>query len=122
MVDRSLLFVGSSLVLAGVIFFFAYNWSRMNAIAKFGLIEVGLLLCVLAASNRGLDRLTGKVLLLAASVLVGVLLAVYGQVYQTGADAYETIVVWALLILPWVIVGRLGILDRVCRFFAFRVD
>ena len=57
----------------GCIFFFAHNWSRMNAIAKFGLIEFGLWLCVVGALKRGLERLTGKVLLLAASVLVGVL-------------------------------------------------
>jgi uncharacterized membrane protein len=35
---------------------------------------------------------------------------VYGQVYQTGADAYENYVLWALLILPWVIIGRFGAL------------
>ena len=97
-------------LVSGVVFFFAYNWSHMHAVAKFCSIEAGLWLCAIGALQRGLDRITGKVLLLSASVLVGVLLAVYGQVYQTGADAYENFFLWALLILPWVIVGRFNAL------------
>ncbi len=30
----------------------------------------------------------------------------YGQVYQTGADPYGLFLAWAVLILPWSIVGR----------------
>jgi uncharacterized membrane protein len=44
--------------------------------------------------------------LLTAGVLVGVLLAIFGQVYQTGADPYGLFLGWALLILPWVLIGR----------------
>ena len=108
--DRSLLFVGSALLLAGVVFFFAYNWARMHAVAKLCSIEAGLWLCAIGALGRGLEKITGKVLLLSASILVGVLLAVYGQVYQTGADAYENYVLWALLIMLWAIVGRFNAL------------
>jgi hypothetical protein len=39
-------------------------------------------------------------------VLLGALFAVIGQVYQTGADAWELFAAWALLILPWVAVSR----------------
>jgi uncharacterized membrane protein len=45
-------------------------------------------------------------LLIAASVLTGVLLAVIGQVYQTGADVFELFAAWAVLILPWTIISR----------------
>lgn len=108
--NRILLFVGSALLLAGVIFFFAYNWARMSSVAKLCLIETGLWACAVGALKSGLDQLTGKVLMLAACVLVGVLLAVFGQVYQTGADAYQNYVLWALLILPWVAITRFGAL------------
>jgi len=43
-----------------------------------------------------------EALLTSAAMLVGVLLAVFGQIYQTGADAYTLFVGWAALILPWV--------------------
>ncbi len=108
--NRALLFVGAALTLAGVVFFFAYNWSRMPAVAKFSIIEVGLWVCAIGAIRRGLNRLSGKVLLLAACVFVGVLFAVYGQTYQTGADAFENYALWALLILPWVMLGKFGAL------------
>lgn len=39
-------------------------------------------------------------------VLIGVLMAVFGQVYQTGADSYELFAGWAILSLGLVIYGR----------------
>ena len=103
---QMLLFFGSAMVLAGVIFFFAYNWAAMGRYLKFVLIEAGIVAGVIASYWRGRDRLSGKVLLLSASIFVGVLLAVYGQTYQTGADAYELFTGWAVLILGWVLVSE----------------
>jgi hypothetical protein len=56
--------------------------------------------CALAALYRP-GLLVSRVLLSAASVLLGALLAVFGQSYQTGADPWGLFGVWALLILPW---------------------
>ncbi len=105
-INRMLLFLGSACVLAGIIFFFAYNWADMGKFSKFGIIEAGILLVVLVAWERGLDQLSGKVSLLVAAVLPGALLAVYGQTYQTGADPYELFSGWALLILGWVLISE----------------
>ncbi|MCI5178680.1 MAG: DUF2157 domain-containing protein [Candidatus Electrothrix sp. AW3_4] len=107
---QMLLLLGSTLVLAGIIFFFAYNWAEMSRLLKFALIEAGIVGCVLAAYQRGLQQLSGKILLLSASVLVGVLLAVYGQVYQTGADAFGLFLGWAALIFAWVMIGEFAAL------------
>ncbi|MCI5224363.1 MAG: DUF2157 domain-containing protein, partial [Candidatus Electrothrix sp. AR4] len=107
---RMLLFLGSTLVLAGIIFFFAYNWANMGRFLKFGVIETGILACILAVHLRGLKQLVGKTLLLSASVLVGVLLAVYGQVYQTGADAFGLFFSWAALIFAWVLYSEFAAL------------
>jgi uncharacterized membrane protein len=49
----------------------------------------------------------GNAALLAASLAIGALLALIGQTYQTGADTYELFTVWAVLILPWVLLARL---------------
>lgn len=100
-----LLFFGSTLILAGIIFFFAYNWADIGKFLKFGLIEAGIIVCTVASYLLGPKRLSSKVLLLSGSVLVGVLLAVYGQIYQTGADAFEMFTVWSILILGWVIIS-----------------
>lgn len=58
------------------------------------------------ANHLDLDKLSGKVALTSGAVLVGVLLAVFGQVYQTGADVYTLFLNWALLIIGFVLVGN----------------
>ncbi len=103
---RMLLLLGSTLILAGIIFFFAYNWAEMGRFLKFGVIEAGIMGCVIAAHQQGLKQLSAKILILSASILVGVLLAVYGQVYQTGADAFGLFLGWAVLIFAWVLIAE----------------
>lgn len=105
-VERALLFLGLVLVLAGVICFFAWNWAGLHPFVKLGLIEAAILLSCAVAWWRGLDSLIGRAAQLGGAVFVGVFLAVYGQIYQTGADAYELFVGWALLILPWTVLAR----------------
>jgi uncharacterized membrane protein len=103
---RALLALGVGQFLAGVVFFFAYNWNDLSDLAKFAIIEVALAIAVGGALLIGLDRVFGQMLLIAASVLTGVLLAAIGQVYQTGADMFELFAAWAALILPWAIISR----------------
>ena len=108
--ERNLLFFGSALLLSGIMFFFAYNWAVMGKFLKLGLIEAGVVACVVSSYWLGLNKLTGKMLLLSASVLLGILMAVYGQTYQTGADAFELFVGWAALIFGWVVVSEFAAL------------
>lgn len=103
---RALLALGVGQFLAGVVFFFAYNWNDLSDVAKFAVVEGALAIAALGALAVGLDRMFGQVLLVAASLLTGVLLATIGQVYQTGADVFELFLVWAALILPWTLISR----------------
>jgi hypothetical protein len=103
---RAILAVGLAQFLAGIIFFFAYNWAALPELAKFAIVEGAIVLAALGALFFGLERPLGRALLVTASVLVGVLLAIVGQAYQTGADVYELFMAWAVLILPWAIISR----------------
>jgi uncharacterized membrane protein len=47
-----------------------------------------------------------KVSLLVATIALGVLLALYYQTYQTGADPWQLFFNWSLLMLPWAVIGR----------------
>jgi uncharacterized membrane protein len=96
----TLLVLGAGLALSGVVSFFAFNWAAIGRLAKMGVIAGGMTVCALAALYRP-GLLVSRVLLSAASVLLGALLAVFGQSYQTGADPWGLFGVWALLILPW---------------------
>lgn len=104
--DRLLLAVGAALVLSGAVYFCAFNWFSIPASVKFLFLQAALVGTTAGAWRVGLDRAAGKMLLMGSSVLVGVLLAVYGQVYQTGADNWELFAGWAALIGGWVAVGR----------------
>jgi uncharacterized membrane protein len=101
-----LMIAGTALITAGVTAFFAWNWADLGHFSKFALIELGIVAGIVASWRFGIDSLSGKCSLFAAAFLVGVLFAVYGQVYQTGADPYGLFLVWAILILPWAVVGR----------------
>jgi uncharacterized membrane protein len=101
-----LLVLGGSLILAGIVFFVAFNWLAMDKMVKLVGLQVLVAGCAVAAWLRGVDRLEGRALLFAACLLVGVFLAAFGQVYQTGADAWELFFGWALLIALWVIASR----------------
>lgn len=103
---RAVLAIGAGHLLAGIVFFFAYNWADMPAVAKFAVVEAGIVLACAGSWLAGIDRPAGQILLIGASILVGVLLAVVGQVYNTGADAYSLFVAWTLLILPWTAASR----------------
>lgn len=107
-VDRLLLISGATLVLVGVMAFFAYNWADLHKFAKFALIEAALVTSVVIAYIKGMDNLAGKTALFASAVLTGVLLAVYGQTYQTGADPYGLFFTWAVLISGWAVISRNG--------------
>ena len=109
-VSRMLLVLGLSLILSGIVYFFAFNWAKITPEMKLSLIQVSILGCLCASYFYGLQRLAGKILLLSSSVLVGVFLAVFGQIYQTGADAYNLFMMWALLTLPWVIISEFAAL------------
>lgn len=109
-VEHLLLWLGVVLLSAGVIFFFAYNWNDLGRYTKFGLIEALILAGLVASWRLGVEQVAGKATLLGLSLLVGALLALIGQVYQTGADTFELFAAWALAILPWVILARFAAL------------
>lgn len=104
-IDKLLFILGSVFIIVGVVFFFAYNWYELHRFAKFAVLQLSVLGLVVLSVWQGLQRLEGNIALLMAALVVGVLLAVYGQVYQTGADSFELFATWVVLITPWVLVA-----------------
>lgn len=104
--DGLALWMGAVFLAAAVIFFFAYNWKELGHFARFGIVELLLATAIIVSWRLGLERMSGKAALLFATLLVGALLALVGQTYQTGADPWELFATWALFALPWVAVAR----------------
>lgn len=105
-ISRLLLAVGAALVICGVIYFFAFNWAKITPFVKLSSIQIGMVGCLICAYFYSLNRISGQVFLLSASVLTGVFMAVFGQIYQTGADAYQLFMMWSLLTLGWTIISN----------------
>jgi len=104
--QHGLLFAGAALVLAGIVFWFAYNWHAVPKFGKFAMIESALVGSLAGAWWFGLDERLGNVALFAAAMLVGVFLLVFGQIYQTGADPWQLFGGWAVFIVGFVLLAR----------------
>jgi uncharacterized membrane protein len=104
--DRLLLWSGALALAAAAVFFIAYNWNDLGRYAKFALVEVLIVCAVIGYWKLGANRAAGKASLMVAAILVGALLALFGQTYQTGADTWQLFATWGVLLAPWVIVGR----------------
>jgi len=107
--DKALLVIGAIALVLSLVFFIAYNWQNMGKMGKFALVKGALLVTItlyVGLSFRRRFLLIRQLLLLIASVITGSLLALFGQVYQTGADTWQLFFAWALLITPWVMIAR----------------
>ncbi len=105
-INRLLLWIGGlSLAFAGM-FFIAYNWIEIGHLTKFAMVESALVLTIVGYWKIGHNTIAGKVSLLMATIFLGVLLALFGQTYQTGADPWQLFFNWTIFMLPWAIIGR----------------
>ncbi|MBN8213945.1 MAG: DUF2157 domain-containing protein [Xanthomonadales bacterium] len=104
--DRLALWLGVALCAAGVICFIAANWEHIGKFSRLYGMQALLVAAVVAGARLGLARRGGQAALWLAMVLLGGLLALIGQTYQTGADTWELFALWAALALPWAFAGR----------------
>ncbi len=98
--------LGVCFTTAGIIFFFAYNWADLHKFFKIGIIEGLIITLTLVVLFSKINENIKNIILTGASILVGVLFAVFGQVYQTGANAYDFFLGWTLFIALWAIISN----------------
>jgi len=123
--NRLLAFLGAALLAAGLIFFFAYNWAELHRFGKFAVgfaaFGTAVAFSLFSPQRRPLTPATRtnesapnleagtarqRAALFAAALCIGALLALIGQVYQTGTDLWELFALWALLALPFALLSR----------------
>ena len=97
-------------LIAGVTSFTAYNWASMSNIEKLAvpsaLIVVGLVAYLFLEKE-----IYKNLAIFFSSFMIGTLFAVYGQVYQTGADVWILFRNWAIfLIIPMVATGYYSVM------------
>ena len=130
---RALLLIAVVLFVAGVIFFFAFNWKDLPRLARLGLVQALFAMFIAGFFfSRGVVRGAAAT---GASLTVGAIFAVFGQIYQTGADSYLLFEMWAICAffiavfsrfsgswLIWLIVTNLAVYFYFEQMFAFGHD
>jgi len=117
-VRRLLLQLGLLSLVVAMLFFTAYNWQAMGYLVKFALVQAALILWLLIFGllrlgvfnqhfkfSDGSLKVVDSSLLIMLFLTVGGLLALFGQVYQTGADPWQLFAIWALLVSVLVLVS-----------------
>lgn len=106
--------IGLSLIAASIVYLIAANWLMIPKYLQLA-IPMTLLLCSALSSiyftahswiRQSLDCISG--------LMLGMSMAVIGQVYQTGADSYLLFLIWAVLLLPWLYRPNIGVFALFC--------
>ena len=105
-IDILLMSIGMAFVVAGAIFFFAYNWDELHKFVKLGIVQFLILAGVATVFLVKPNLLVKNIILTGTSMLVGLLFSVFGQIYQTGADAYDFFLGWTVFVLLWAVVSE----------------
>ena len=104
--QRSALALGTVLVLAGIVDLVAFNWQDLGRFSRIFLVAGLFVAASLAALIRGPVDLRGRLATASAAFLIGPLIGVIGQTYQTGADAWQLFAYWTALSLPFLAASR----------------
>jgi uncharacterized membrane protein len=104
--NRLLLGLGAALLISSGVVFFTLNWDRLGTLLQLALPQLLIAGCLVGVWRKGLQSTAGQLCLLAASIFVGVWLAVFGVVFRSDRDAFFLFLSWAVLIAPWVLASR----------------
>ena len=108
-IKKFFLYFSVIFLIAGVTSFTAYNWATMSSIEKLA-VPSALIIAGLGAYLFLKNDIYKNLALFFSSFMIGTLFAVYGQVYQTGADTWILFRNWAIfLIIPMIATGYYSI-------------
>lgn len=101
--DAGAMIGAGALVGFGLTLWIAANWDAFGKFGRFGLI--GAVIALAGLVSIAAPRLRAPASLIGV-MAVGGLLALFGQTYQSGADAWQLFALWAALTLPWALAAR----------------
>ena len=109
-IKKFFLFFSVIFLIAGITSFTAYNWATMSNVEKLAVPSV-LIIAGLVAYLFLEKEIYKNLAIFFSSFMIGTLFAVYGQVYQTGADVWILFRNWAIfLIIPMVVTGYYSVM------------
>ena len=97
-----------ALIGVSLLYLVAANWFMLPSFVQLATPQVMLFIAALASLYVQKEYLI-QTLHSFCGLMLGLSLAVIGQVYQTGADSYLLFTVWAVLLIPWLYRKNIGI-------------
>ena len=97
-----------------ILYLIAANWLMLPDSIQLIIPPVILLITAWVSVKKTLSEGVRQTLHGICGLMVGLSLAVIGQVYQTGADSYLLFLIWTLLLLPWLYRPNIGIFALIC--------
>ncbi|MEN8275606.1 DUF2157 domain-containing protein [Acinetobacter seifertii] len=97
-----------------ILYLIAANWLMLPDSIQLSIPPVILLVTAWVSVTDILSEGVRQTLHGICGLMIGLSLAVIGQVYQTGADSYLLFLIWTLLLLPWLYRPNIGIFTLVC--------
>ncbi|MFV5377104.1 DUF2157 domain-containing protein [Acinetobacter calcoaceticus] len=97
-----------------ILYLIAANWLMLPDSIQLAIPPLILLVTAWISVKDTLSERVRQTLHGICGLMVGLSLAVIGQVYQTGADSYLLFLIWTLLLLPWLYRPNIGIFALIC--------
>ncbi|WP_086496502.1 DUF2157 domain-containing protein [Acinetobacter seifertii] len=97
-----------------ILYLIAANWLMLPDSIQLIIPPVILLVTAWVSVTDTLSEGVRQTLHGICGLMIGLSLAVIGQVYQTGADSHLLFLIWTLLLLPWLYRPNIGIFTLVC--------
>lgn len=106
--------IGLALIAVSILYLLAANWWMLPKFIQLFMPQVLLLGSALLSVHFAAREKLRQSLDTVSGLMLGLSLAVIGQIYQTGADSYQLFLLWALLLLPWLYRPNIGVFALFC--------
>lgn len=97
-----------------ILYLIAANWLMLPGSIQLAIPPAILVVTAWFSVKDTLSDGVRQTLHSVCGLMIGLSLAVIGQVYQTGADSYLLFLIWTLLLLPWLYRPNIGIFALIC--------
>lgn len=108
---RHLKILALAMMVMSLLYLMAANWWMLPQFIRLSIPMLVLLGSAIGSMYFADRNIIRQSLDTVSGFMLGLNLAVIGQIYQTGADSYLLFLVWAILLLPWLYRPNIGVLS-----------
>lgn len=106
--------LGCALIAVSILYLTAANWFMLPQFFQLAIPQLFLLLSAVTSIFLVQHDYLVQCLHTISGLMIGLSLAVIGQIYQTGADSYLLFLIWSILLLPWLYRPDIGVFTLLC--------